>query len=236
MIVSGVGKDMDDRLLRDEIVRNLCSYLQKEASVERNRLTVLVADANAVGASTADRIAETIRVYASAVSPEDRFVFYYAGQANAIGDSLRLNLPGPDITQEELASWFAGIKADSQLVVLDCPRAAIAAKALAHPGRVLVLASTEQQVHGTQFGRCFVPALARAESDTDRDGSISVLEAFTAAAREIEKWYQDRQLLPTETPVLEDDGDGRPNERPWRHEQDGGDGRLAARLVLTVRG
>jgi len=236
VIVCGIGKDTEDRLARDQVARDFCAYLLERASVKPNQVTVLVPDADAVGAATGDRIAEIIRVYASTMTPADRFVFYYAGQANAIGDSLRFNLPGPDITQADLAKWFAGLKAQTQLVLLDCPYAAVAAKAFARPGRVVVLASSEQQAYGTRFGQHFVPALARAESDTDHDGCVSVLEAFTAAAREIEKWYQDRQLLPTETPSIEDNGDGRPSERPWRYEQDGGDGRLAGQLVLMPRG
>jgi hypothetical protein len=235
LIVSGISKDPEDRLARDQVVRDFRTYLLEKASVRPNRLTVLVPEADAAGTSTADTIRETIRTYASATTQADRLVLYYAGQANAVAGSLRFNLPGPDITQEDLAKWLAGVKANTQLVVLDCPCAAVAAKALARPGRAVVLASTEQQPHATRFGLHFVPALARAESDTDHDGSVSVLEAFTAAAREIELWYQDRQLLPTETPCMEDNGDGRPAERPWRYEQDGGDGRLAAGLVLTLR-
>jgi len=236
MIVSGIGKDPEDRLARDQIVRDLSSYLLEKALVRPDRLTVLVPGADAVGSSTADRVAETIRVYASAMAPADRFVLYYAGQANAIGESLRLNLPGADITQGDLAKWLAGLKAGVQLVVLDCPYAAVAARALARPGRVIVLASAAEQAHATRFGLHFVPALARAQSDTDRDGRVSALEAFVAAAREIETWYQDRQLLPTETASIEDNGDGRPSERPWRYEQDGDDGRLAAGLVLAPEG
>lgn len=236
MIVSGVGKDAADRQIRDRIVRDLSVYLLEKVSVKPNHLTVLVADADAAGASTADRIAEAVQVHASAMTPADRFVFYYAGQANPVGDSLRFNLPGPDITQDDLARWFASIQAGVQLVVLDCPHAAVAARALARSGRVVVLASTAEQAHATRFGTHFVSALTRVESDANRDGNVSVLEAFAAAAREIEKWYQDRQLLPTETPCMEDNGDGRPVERPWRYEQDGGDGRLAAGLVLAARG
>jgi len=100
---------------------------------------------------------------------------------------------------------------------------------------VIIFATTEEQAYAPRFGLHFVPALARPESDANQDGRISVLEAFVVAAREVEKWYQQMQLLPTETPSLEDNGDGQPGERPWRYEQDGGDGRVAAGLILTSR-
>jgi hypothetical protein len=182
--------------------------------------------------STAKEIHRIVEAFAQRARGADRFLFYYIGQANAVGGALRFNLPGPDVTQDDLAGWLAGVKAQTQLVVLDCPCAAVAAKALARPGRVVVLASTETQVHGPRFSLHFVPALAREQNDTNRDGRVCVLEAFTAAAREIEQWYRQMQLLPTETPCIEDDGDGQPSERPWRHRQDGGDGRAAAEFFL----
>jgi len=230
LIVSGIGKDPADHSARERVANDLRVYMQEKASAKPDRLVVLAGEA-----STAERIKSTIHAFALAAGAADRFVFYYIGQANAVGDSLRFNLPGPDITQDDLATWLAGIKASTQLVVLDCPCAAAAAKALTRPGRVTIFATTQDQACAPRFGLHFVPALAKPESDTNQDGSVSVLEAFTAAAREIEKWYQQMQLLPTETPCLEDNGDGRPGERPWRHEQDGGDGRLAAGLSLTPK-
>ncbi|MEN6334644.1 MAG: hypothetical protein ABFE01_10305 [Phycisphaerales bacterium] len=228
ILVSGIGKDSDDLIARGQAVSELRTYLSEKASVKPERLVVLSPDA-----STANEVEHAIRAFASAARETDRFVFYYVGQANAAGGSLRLNLSGPDITQDDLAGWLAGVRAGAQLVVLDCPCAAAAAKALVHPGRVTVLAATETQVYSPRFSQHFIPALAKSESDTNRDGRISVLEAFAAAAREIEQWYQENQLLPTETPCIEDDGDGRPSERPWRYQQDGGDGRLAAEFVLA---
>jgi hypothetical protein len=228
ILISGIGKDLEDLTARERAVNDLRAYLQEKASVKPDRLVVLSSRA-----STAEKIKSAIGAFASAGTPADRFILYYIGQANAVGDSLRLNLPGRDATQGDLAQWLAGVKATTQLIVLDCPYAAKAAKALARPGRVVVFATTEEQAYAPRLGLHFIPALARPESDANQDGRVSVLEAFTVTAREIEKWYQQMQLLPTETPCLEDNGDGRPAERPWRYEQDGGDGRLATGLFLA---
>jgi hypothetical protein len=119
------------------------------------------------------------------------------------------------------------------LIVLDCPNAALAVKTLSGPGRVILCASTQDQPYGTQFSQHFVPALAAVENDTDKDGKVSVLEAFTAATRRIEQWYRDRQILPTETPCLDDNGDGKAGERPWRRD-DSTDGAVAAKLWLDI--
>jgi hypothetical protein len=246
LLVSGISKDPNERFVKDRIVNDLRAYLLDKASLDSKRLAVFVPDNSpspeSAGVSSANNLRKAIETFASAISPADRFIFYYIGQANAVTETqnpmslLRLNLPGPDITPEDLAAWLTAIKAGTQTIILDCPCAAVAAKALAGRGRIILCASNENQAYGTRFGAHFVPALSRAGSDANHDGKVSVLEAFAAAAREIEQWYRERQLLPTETPCLEDDGDGVPSERPWRYEQDGGDGRRAAESFLTATG
>ncbi|HSW02362.1 MAG TPA: hypothetical protein VLI39_19515 [Sedimentisphaerales bacterium] len=228
VVVSGVGKDPQDLVARGQVLSELRTYLSEKAFVKPERLTVLAPDA-----ATAQEVKNAIDAVVRTARETDRFVFYYIGQANPAGGSLRLNLPGPDVTQDDWARWLSGVKARTQLVVLDCPCAAAAAKALARPGRVVVMAATETQVYSPRFSLHFVPALARPQSDTNHDGRVSVLEAFTATAREIEQWYRQMKLLPTETPCIEDNGDGRPSEQPWRYPQDGCDGRLAAEFVVA---
>ncbi len=228
VVVSGVGKDPQDLVARGQVLSDLRTYLSEKAFIKPERLTVLAPDA-----ATAQEVKKAIDAVARSAREADRFILYYIGQANLAGGSLRFNLPGPDVTQDDWTRWLSGVKAKTQLVVLDCPCAAAAAKALARPGRVVVMPATETQVYSPRFSMHFVPALARPQSDTNRDGRVSVLEAFTATAREIEQWYRQMKLLPTETPCIEDNGDGRPSEQPWRYSQDGCDGRLAAEFVLA---
>jgi hypothetical protein len=228
VVVSGVGKDPQDLVARGQVLSDLRIYLSEKSFIPSERLRVLSPDV-----ATAQEVKRAIETVALMTQEADRFVFYYVGQANVVGGSLRLNLSGPDPTQDDLARWLSAVKAKDQLVVLDCPCAAAAAKALARPGRIVVMAATETQVYSPRFSLHFVPTLTRQQSDTNHDGRVCVLEAFTAAAREIDQWYKQMKLLPTETPCIEDNGDGRPSERPWRHQQDGCDGRLAAEFVLA---
>jgi hypothetical protein len=237
LIVSGISKDPNDQAVRAQAVSGLREYLLKQMAVDPRKLTVLAADrpdgspASSLQ-STASQIMKTIDALAATIRPEDRFLFYYLGQANAAGGELRLNLPGPDIAQQGLADRLKTIRAGEQLVVLDCPCAGLAAKALTAANRIIVCASTATQVHGTRFSPHFVHALTQPQTDANNDGKVSLLEAFTAAAREIEQWYRDKQILPTETPCLEDDGDGTPSQRPWRYQTEGGDGAKASAFLL----
>jgi len=238
LIVSGISKDPNDQAVRAQAVSSFREYLLKQMAVDSRRLTILAADKpDTPPASslqpTASQITRVMDTLARTVRPEDRFLFYYLGQANAASGELRLNLPGPDITQQGLADRLKAIKAGEQLVVLDCPCAGLAVKALTAANRIIVCASTATQVYGTRFSPHFVHALAQPQTDANSDGKISLLEAFTATAREIEQWYRDKQILPTETPCLEDDGDGTLSERPWRYQTEGGDGAKAAAFLLN---
>jgi len=238
LIVSGISKDPNDQANKAQAVSDLRDGLLKHMGVDARRLTILAADQPDTSAasslqSTASQIARTMDTLAAAIRPGDRFVFYYIGQANAAGGELRFNLPGPDLTQKELADRLKAVKAGTQLIVLDCPCAGLAAKALTAANRAVVCASTATQPLATRFSPHFIHALNQPQTDANSDGKVSLLEAFTETAKEIEQWYRQQGLLPTETPCLEDDGDGMPSERPWRHQTEGGDGLKAAMFLLT---
>jgi len=237
LIVTGINKNAKDRQTKDKAVTDLRDFLLNNGPVEPNRVAVLARSRALVRSSsdvsTAANLKERIDAFAAAANTDDRFVFCYVGQANVVGEKLRLNLPGPDVTHEQLAKWLGGIKASSILIVLDCPGAGLAVKALSGRGRIVVAGCTADQPYSTRFSEYFVPALSDDKNDTDRDARISLLEAFTAATKQLEDFYRSRGLLKAETPLLEDDGDGTPADKPWRFEQDKTDGAAASKFFLS---
>jgi hypothetical protein len=60
----------------------------------------------------------------------------------------------------------------------------------------------------TVFAKYFVQAYTADGADTDKDGRVSLLEAFRFARREVERDYEEGNRLLTEHAVLDDDGDG----------------------------
>ncbi len=239
LIVSGINKDSKDRLAKDRAAADLSRFFLDIAGVKPERLRVLAdsksTDRKGSGISTAENLKEQMNRFAASVNPVDRFIFYYIGQANVVSDSLRLNLPGPDISHEQLAELINGIEASSMLIVLDCPGAGLAVKAVAGKGgRIVIGACTAEQHYSTQFSKYFVPALIDKGSDVDGNGRISLLEAFTSASRGVDDFYRLQSLLTTETPVLEDDGDGAASKQPWKYEQNKMDGLAASRFFLSA--
>jgi len=237
MIIGGINKDPKERLAKDKVVINLRRFFLNNAKLKPARLSVLVADNSSLGKglniSNAENLKETIKTLAAAVQPADRFIFYYVGQANIVAGKLRLNLPGEDITHEQLAEWISRIRASSMLLVLDCPGAGLAVKAMTGQGRIIIGACTAEQHYSTRFSEYFVPSLLDSKSDTDSDGKVSLLEAFTFASKQLDDWYFRLLFLKTETPVLEDNADGLPSRQPWRYKQGNTDGREASKFFLS---
>jgi len=236
LIVGGINKDSKDRLAKDRAAADLRRFFLDIAGIIPERLTVLVNSKSTArkdsGNSTAANLKEQMDRFAASVNSEDRFIFYYIGQANVVSETLRLNLPGPDITDKQLAEWINPIKSSSMLIVLDCPGAGLAVKAVTGQGRIVICACTAEQHYSTQFSKYFVPALVDEDGDTNSNGRISLLEAFTSACRSVDDFYRLQSLLTTETPVLEDNADGLASSQPWRYEQNKTDGLAASRFFL----
>lgn len=239
LIISGINKNPKERLANERSVNDLRRFLIDSAKVESSRLSILMdresSNVKDSIVSTAENLKKQIEKFSAEVDSADRFIFYYIGQANVVSDTLRLNLPGPDITHKQLAEWINGIKASSMLIVLDCPGAGSAITAVTGRDRVVIGACTAEQHYSTRFSEYFVPALTDESSDADEDGRISLLEAFTSASKGVDDYYRRQALLTTETPVLEDNSDGIPSRQPWRYEQNKQDGFMASEFFLSVK-
>ena len=239
LIIGGINRDPNERQVKDKALLNLRNFFMDNALVESKRLLVLVENKSSVRKgskiSTAENLKKTMDSLAATIKPTDRFIFYYVGQANVVVETLRLNLPGKDITHKQLGKWIEQIKASSILIVLDCPGAGLAAKAMTGEERIIVCGSKSDQRYSTQFSEYFVPALVDNENDTDDDGKVSLLEAFTSASKKLDDFYRQRYLLTTETPVLEDNGDGVPSQQPWRYKEDNKDGLAASKFFFSCK-
>ena len=72
-------------------------------------------------------------------------------------------------------------------------------------------------------------AFATEAADTDRNGRVSILEAFEYARKQVAAEYQRNGLLQTEHAILDDNGDKEGSMEPGAQ---GKDGQVAAVLSL----
>lgn len=236
IIASGINRDPEERQAKDKAVMGLRKIFTEYAQIDPKRLKVLVGENSFARKnaqiSTSENLLKAIAETAKTVKPNDRFIFYYIGQANIVASKLRFNLPGEDMTHQELSKQLKKINPAQMLIVLDCPGAGLAVKSMAGPNRIVICGARSDQPYSPRFSEFFLPAILDNTADTDGDDRVSLLEAFTLTSKNINDLYEKQDLLKTETPILEDDGDGIPSQQPWRYMLDKNDGLVASKFFL----
>jgi hypothetical protein len=127
----------------------------------------------------------------------------------------KFNLRGPDFSGGELAEWLKPFK--RPVAVVNCASASGPfINKLSAAGRVVVTATRSgQEVNYTRFGGNFADAISSAESDLDKDGQTSLLEAYLVASSRVAEFYNTEGRLATEHPLLDDNGDGLGTPPDW---------------------
>jgi hypothetical protein len=130
------------------------------------------------------------------------------GHGTYDGREAKFNLAGPDFSDAELAQWLGPLK--RPLAVIDCSSASAPfLKKLAGPGRVVITATRSGSENNfARFGEFMSASVVDPAADLDKDGQISLLEAFIAASHRTEEFYKGEARLATEHALLEDNGDG----------------------------
>ena len=160
----------------------------------------------------------------------DLVFLFLAGHGSHEGPESRLNLPGPDVSAAELGKLLEEMAGRRIAVVNASSASGDFVAALSAPGRVIVTATkTSLERNATQFGGHFVAAYAADGADADKDGRVSLLEAFLYAKRETARAYAADNRLLTEHAMLDDDGDQQGSAAPGA---EGADGALARTVFL----
>jgi len=186
--------------------------------------------------STSEEVLAAIDELSGAMSADDVLWVVIVGHGSYRDGQSKVNLPGRDLTAEDWTAALAGLPADSHVVFVNTTSASGGfLEALSDQGRVVVTATkSAAQRNGTVFPTYFAAAFAERTADSDQDGFVSALEAFSYASSEVGRHYEDRNLLRTENALLDDNGDGAGSLEPdaLGGSEGGGDGLLASRLVL----
>jgi hypothetical protein len=151
------------------------------------------------------------------------------GHGTFDGDDAKFNLVGPDLTAQEWKQLLAPLP--GRTVIVNTTSSSFPfLEQMSQQRRVVITATdTVAQKFATAFPEHLIRALRdAAATDADKDGRVSVWEAFAAASAGVKRHYEQKGQLSTERPLLDDDGDrvGREAEAP------GGDGAVARKIYL----
>lgn len=180
--------------------------------------------------SSRENIERTLRDLASAAGTDDRVFIVLIGHGSGEGEQSRFNVPGRDLSALEYGALLDLFVTQQVGFINTASASGDFAQVLAGPNRVVVTATRDaHQNNQTVFPRFFSEALSAELSDLDKDGRISLLEAYSYASREVKRFYEDDGRMLTETSQLEDNGDGEASHEPAGGEVDGS---LAGLLFL----
>jgi len=160
-------------------------------------------------AATRANVRAALARIAQEAKPQDALVVMLIGHGSFDGVDYKINLPGPDLSGGELASLLDRVPATRQLIVNMTSASGGAVDALRKENRIVITATkTGTERNATVFPRFWVEALRDPAADTDKNGTISALEAFRYAQRKIADYYESQKRLSTEHALLEDTGKG----------------------------
>jgi hypothetical protein len=137
------------------------------------------AQAPAVPRATRERVLASFQDLVRRSKAGDVILVFLAGHGSHEGLESRINLPGPDLTAGDLATALEPLN-DRRVVLVNTTSASgDFLPALSRTGRVIITATRSPfERNVTRFGGQFVAALAAEGADADKNGRVSMLEAF----------------------------------------------------------
>jgi Peptidase C13 family len=183
---------------------------------------------------TRDQVRKQFADLTPQAKPNDALVITLIGHGTFDGQDYKFNLQGPDITAAELASLLDKVPAQRQLVVNTTSCSGGSIEQLRKPNRIVIAATKSgTEKNATNFARYWVEALRDPAADTDKNESVSALEAFRYASLKTKEFFDTQKRLETEHSVIEDTGKGT-GERTVTNEN--GQGKLAAAFPVVRLG
>jgi hypothetical protein len=173
-------------------------------------------------AATRDAVTKAIEGLASRAGAEDTVFIVLFGHGTFAAKVAKFNLTGPDMAPEDFKPLLAKLPSKRVVFVNTASASGPFVEALSGPGRVIVTATrTGDEKYATLFGGPFVDAFSTESADGDRDGKVSILEAFDFAKKAVAASYVREGLMQTEHGLLEDNGDKQGSMEPGRQAKDG---------------
>lgn len=158
--------------------------------------------------ATAEAVKATLARVAQSATAADVVFIMLIGHGTGEGAAAKFNLLGPDLTVAEWSALLTPIKA--RVVFVNSASVSFPFAAGVTGDRRIVITATAQpaQRYATIFAEAFAQALTATAADLDKNGRISMWEAFTYASRLQKQHFEQKGLLVTERALIEDNGDG----------------------------
>ena len=228
LVISGVSGGEKYAAQQKKWREEIATFLTAGLAVPDANLVVLDEEHDASSTPTAANIRRVLGDLRRRVTGSDTLLFVLLGHGTYDGIDAKFNLVGPDLSAAEWKDALDGVA--GRLVIVNTTESSFPfLEQLSSRGRVIITATdSAAQRFATVFPEYFIRSLVDGSSDFDKNGRVSILEAFNAASAGVKQHYEQRGQLSTERPLIDDDGDGTGREAG----APGADGTLAGTVYL----
>ena len=196
VVVQGLGGNDEYTEQFSEQVEVIGSTMEQLTA--KNNVTVFIENASR------KNILEFFSSLNKSMSKDDRLIVFLIGHGSYDGQEYKFNIPGPDLTNDDLLSMLDNNAADNQLLINTSSSSGALLKELRNDSRIIISATkSEGERNAPRFGTFFVDALDNSSADINKNNYISAQEAFEYASREVKDFYESSGQLATEHPQLE---------------------------------
>ncbi len=175
-------------------------YLADKPAADPARIT---------GRSTRESIQQALTALAGRSAPNDEVLIVLFGHGSFNGREASFNLPGPDLTAADWGVLLDAFTGRRVAFVNTAASSGAFLEPLKGPGRAILTATkTGGERNETVFPQYFAEAFGAPDTDQNRDGRVSIAEAFAYAKGKVEEDYGKAGTLLTEHATLEDGMEG----------------------------
>jgi hypothetical protein len=209
VVITGASAGELYALKYDEWRKAFTTTLKQKLGYPDDHVIILAESEHSdVSRPTRDNVRHTFTELRDRVSTDDLVFVLLIGHGTVDEDEAKFNLVGPDLSASEWASLLKPLKA--RLVFVDTTGGSFPfLRRLAGPGRIVITATdSDAQQFETVFPEFFVRSFDEPSADADKNGRVSIWEAFSFASAAVRRTFDQRGQLPTERALLDDDGDG----------------------------
>jgi hypothetical protein len=208
LIVSGASGGPEYATQYSAWTRDLADVLVERMKIDRTHLRVLTDTSDSSTAATATNVRRHLTAVRRAMTRDDLLFIVLIGHGTYDGVDAKFNLVGADLESAQWAELVAGLP--GSVVIVNTSSASFPFIERLTGERRVVITATDSvaQRFDTVFPDYFIKAFRSDAADIDKNGRISIWEAFTAATGEVRRHYQRRGQLSTERALLDDNGDG----------------------------
>ena len=229
LLVTGASGGAAYATRHDEWRSTLIAALRNLPGYDDEHLEVLAETPGpGVGRASREGVRQAIGRLVERMDVDDVLYVVMMGHGSFDGVDAKFNLVGPDVEAREWSAWLDRVP--GRVVVVNTTSVSSPFIERLSGRRRTIVTATESTVqrYDTVFPEFFVGAYVDRAGDADKNGLVSILEAFDYASQGVRRWYQERGRLSTERALLDDSGDGRGREAG----ESGPDGLRAASQFL----